>query len=921
MNKNLITKKILCLAILSILVITLTGCFSHTHKFIDGICECGVKEILKYKIDYDLDGGSFESSNPTLNFNSGKDVILLTPVKEGYEFLGWYEVSETNLSNIKVESLENRNYSLVAKWKKLNDNDIHSQLSYLEYKNYKIKFTKYEIVNNNNNNYTLDETISDTGVFSYYEGIIAYDYKTSSKLNSQKIEMTDYLINDNTLNLVHKARVNINDVIVYDTYTDSDDEFKNIIADMELLNIEALSGYTYTYKNDAFYLNETNVVIKDLNIPLDYSKEKAEVEYVSVKLENNKIALVEIRLLLDTDNKISYTYSYEFFDYDNVDLDISDINSKVYGNQKIVTSSFTDVSFNTNDGPSYKANKPAKAFIANKGVQFMQKSGEVLLTSNTMYFNVRSVKVTCQTNQDLGMILSVMIDNVSLYSDGKPTYNVKKSINSTEVEFIYPKLLTGNINIKLTPNADDKSMYISKVEVICDDVEFDKSIYMPKQNYDENTHSDRRLQDYLMDYNDAIGLSSTGSYPVLVIPIEFKLGSSFSKTELNKLDTAFNGNEITTGYESVKSYYQKSSYNKLNMSFDIVSPYKTKYNARYYNNYYEEIEFESGDTGYQYGEEVILLEALRYYEAILDLSKYDYNKDNVIDGVYLIYNHSIDYYDEDSMFWAYTTWYTAPYELNQTFDGLDAYYYMFAGYDFIEEDVKGGTVVNDVIDGLKVNATTFIHETGHMLGLDDYYDYYDDNGSDMGLGGVDIMDGNNGDHNAYSKTMMNWITPKIVTETQTITINPMSKSGDAILVPLDYNNSYMCEYLLIDLYTNDGLNAMQDSINNMYGTGFGVRIYHVSSSANKPYSDDYQSYTDNNNSSSDIPLIKLVEADGDKNFRGGYAQASDLWVKGQMLSSVYGKYARNDGKFVNFDIIIHEVSSNEAVITIEYYDM
>ena len=114
MNKNLITKKILCLAILSILVIALTGCFSHTHKFVDGICECGAKETLKYKIDYDLDGGSFESSNPTFNFNSGKDVTLLTPVKEGYEFLGWYEVSETNLSNIKVESLENRNYSLVG---------------------------------------------------------------------------------------------------------------------------------------------------------------------------------------------------------------------------------------------------------------------------------------------------------------------------------------------------------------------------------------------------------------------------------------------------------------------------------------------------------------------------------------------------------------------------------------------------------------------------------------------------------------------------------------------------------------------------------------------------------------------------------------------------------------------------------------
>ena len=246
---------------------------------------------------------------------------------------------------------------------------------------------------------------------------------------------------------------------------------------------------------------------------------------------------------------------------------------------------------------------------------------------------------------------------------------------------------------------------------------------------------------------------------------------------------------------------------------------------------------------------------------------------------------------------------------------------MFAGYDFIEEDTNSGKEVNGKVEGLKINATTFIHETGHMLGIDDYYDYYHKEGSDMGLGGVDIMDGNNGDHNAYSKIMMNWITPKIITESVQITINPITQSGDVILIPLDYNNTYMCEYLLIDLYTNDGLNQMQDSIGNMYGTNYGVRIYHVSSSANHPYSDDYHSYTDNNNSLSKIPLIKLVEADGEKNFNGGYAEASDLWTKGQSLSSIFGKYTRNDGKFVNFDIVINSVSATEAIITIEYYDL
>lgn len=917
MNKNLITKKILCLAILSILVITLTGCFSHTHKFIDGICECGAKQNLDYSINYNLNGGTLLDS--VESFKDASEVVLSAPTKEGYEFLGWYE--EKNGSKVKVDTLENRNYNLIAEWKKLNDNDIYSILESLKYQSYKVNVYYYE--QSSYSTTTINYDLISTLLFG--TNVIAVEKKITND-NYEGTDAFDYIVTENGNSYMHRAKFYSDGEIGY--YTLPEEETGsgyNYYFEREyyIPNIDALSKYPISNDGPKYSIKATDQNEAYLDFAYPYYKESFGnifVRWFDIEIKDNNIYRISINLMNKDISHYMY-YIYEFSDYGNVSLNIDDVNDIVFGKYSTVSSTFTDVNFNTIDGPSYKSNIPGKSFLTNKGVQFMQKSGEVEIVSNTKYYNVRRVKITCMTNQDLGMNINVKVGRNYLYNGVEDVVKVSKSVNSQTYEFLNSSLVDGNITITMTPTAGDKSMFISSVEVLCGKVEFDKSVYMPTQVYDETKHSDKRMQDYLLDYNGAIGLSSTGTYDVLVIPIEFKLGSSFKQSELDKLDKAFNGTEADTGYESVKTYYQKSSYDKLNMSFDVVSPYKTKYNARYYNNYYEEVKYDNGDTGYQYGEEVILLEALRYYESILDLSKYDYNNDNVIDGVYLIYNHSIDYYDDESMFWAYTTWYTAPSDLNQTFDGLDAYYYMFAGYDFIEEDVKGGTVVNDVIDGLKVNATTFIHETGHMLGLDDYYDYYDDNGSDMGLGGVDIMDGNNGDHNAYSKIMMNWITPKIVTETQTITINPMSKSGDAILVPLDYNNSYMCEYLLIDLYTNDGLNEMQDSINNMYGTGFGVRIYHVSSSANKPYSDDYQSYTDNNNSSSDIPLIKLVEADGDKNFRGGYAQASDLWVKGQMLSSVYGKYARNDGKFVNFDIIIHEVSSNEAVITIEYYDM
>ena len=52
-----------------------------------------------------------------------------------------------------------------------------------------------------------------------------------------------------------------------------------------------------------------------------------------------------------------------------------------------------------------------------------------------------------------------------------------------------------------------------------------------------------------------------------------------------------------------------------------------------------------------------------------------------------------------------------------------------------------------------------IHETGHALGLPDYYDYDDTVGPRGGVGGLDMMDANRGDHNCFSKFLLDWMTP------------------------------------------------------------------------------------------------------------------------------------------------------------------
>lgn len=76
-------------------------------------------EDYKYKVNYNLDGGVCELLID--EYNENEKIILPTPIKEGYKFLGWYEVDENGLlSEIKIDILEKKDYNLKAKWEKIN---------------------------------------------------------------------------------------------------------------------------------------------------------------------------------------------------------------------------------------------------------------------------------------------------------------------------------------------------------------------------------------------------------------------------------------------------------------------------------------------------------------------------------------------------------------------------------------------------------------------------------------------------------------------------------------------------------------------------------------------------------------------------------------------------------------------------------
>ena len=211
------------------------------------------------------------------------------------------------------------------------------------------------------------------------------------------------------------------------------------------------------------------------------------------------------------------------------------------------------------------------------------------------------------------------------------------------------------------------------------------------------------------------------------------------------------------------------------------------------------------------------------------MSKYDNDKDGYIDGVWCIYsapNYTNGGPQTDSgNYWAYTSWGNQDDSV-ETPKTSNPIYNLFgwASYDFMYEGY-----------GLEnIDAHTYIHETGHFLGLNDYYS---DQMQYNPIGKIDMMDANVIDHNSYSKMLLGWTKPYIVTGNATIDLYSMENENSFIVIPGDSqkieNNSFdpFGEYILIEFYTNDNLNS-NDSINK-YSNGYqatsskGARIYHV----------------------------------------------------------------------------------------------
>lgn len=253
----------------------------------------------------------------------------------------------------------------------------------------------------------------------------------------------------------------------------------------------------------------------------------------------------------------------------------------------------------------------------------------------------------------------------------------------------------------------------------------------------------------------------------LVILVEFK-DRSFSRSDYKQVVTDMLCKANYKGYDntrygkftgSVRDYFVDNTNGLFEPTFDVVGPVKVDY-SQYVPHKTDSID-------------CINYEALKKASTLTDYSKFDTDKDGVVDMVFFLYaGLGSNYGDNDErLVWPHAS--TVVYEGGPvTFDGVTMGPYACSTELYGSED-------NNILDGIG----TFCHEFSHVLGLPDLYDTdYESNGGEsnhpdkwsvMAGGCYENLARTPVGYSLYERYSLGFITPEVINSEGSKRLNPL----------------------------------------------------------------------------------------------------------------------------------------------------
>ena len=494
-------------------------------------------------------------------------------------------------------------------------------------------------------------------------------------------------------------------------------------------------------------------------------------------------------------------------------------------------------------GTTYSSDDDSIASIDEEGVVSAKKEGTTYVYMSYPY-SLGTKTFRCKVKVEQKKLTSLDIDNYrySYYSGRTFSFagKVKATYQNGYSENIVPEVDYSNVNMDEPGKYTITISYTVNGITLSEDLDievFDSASYVLSK-----THLDYDVTDYTVNSPVSVtALPHHGELKSLVVPVRMTDSNNYISNYENvreDIRKCFFGSNEEIGWRSVKTYYEEESLNEITYNGVVSEVYDDNHDSSYY---YE------GPNTVTLKNNIIDWYFANHPEE--DIKSYDVNHDGYFDSLNLVYlvpdAVSLGIGRES----APGLWGMVKNQRDKmpNVESPVADSYFWVSYDFmyptkdiaLERTGKSNYSQPNMhtTHGEILEPRTFIHEVGHMFGIDDYYSYSEDDIFFAGHANMQTL--NMMGHDPYSTMLYNWTEPYIPETSTTITIGDFQKNHDVILLTPSWNNdnSPFDEYFLIDLYVPDsGLNEFDATIKKpIYSPDgkhedidtVGVRIWHV----------------------------------------------------------------------------------------------